>query len=642
MIPKSILEPFRSSHVPEITDLLSALQLLNLPAVLVYNPKEWIVGGNTAFNQLTGFGPNELTGKPIQVLFPAKVKLSELASRTCELKLKNKSAETTPVEANLWQLDLEHYWSILSFRGKLQQTDVHDLFPEALKLLSSMYSRESGVIVWIKDNLSNLAKLLDETLFDLYIHDHEMNEMIKIASADDTKQFLLQFPESDLKQLIGISIWEPGKRVLTEVHRQARIKNMAHVMTAPIHLDDQIYGVLLAGSIDKKPSPILADFVHLFNIMIRRELMHEARQSQTQEILSKNDAAIGIYSEAFENSKEGICLLDPSLSILHMNSAAEWMLGYADWEVKDHTVENVLIGPKNLSGILADAQAGVTTPNLGECTLHHRDGHTFPVQLRIIPIVKEQTVKAILVFFRDITEQEQIIARTQQLEHRALLGDVTSIFAHEVRNPINNISTGLQLLSARLDPADPNREVINRMEVDCTRLNELMESVLAFSRPVDQKFEAVDLATMLQRLIDRWRPRLSKLNIEPFFHSEVSTPVVNGNVRSLEQVFINLISNAADAMARQGGTLAVKIVKGPMIAGNSHVDILVSDNGPGIPDEVKKRLFEPFVTNKPHGTGLGLAITKKIVSAHHGNIEVESYAGGTIFHVIIPSSNGAA
>ena len=132
-----------------------------------------------------------------------------------------------------------------------------------------------------------------------------------------------------------------------------------------------------------------------------------------------------------------------------MNPAAEWMLGYADWEVKGQPVENILIGPERLLPALETACQGIPTHNMGSVSLHRRNGQSFPAHIQIIPVQREGETLAILIFFSDVSEHEEIRNRTQQLEQRAVLGEVTAVFAHEVRNPINNISTGLQLLHGK-------------------------------------------------------------------------------------------------------------------------------------------------------------------------------------------------
>jgi signal transduction histidine kinase len=254
--------------------------------------------------------------------------------------------------------------------------------------------------------------------------------------------------------------------------------------------------------------------------------------------------------------------------------------------------------------------------------------------------MKDDFLQAIVVFFSDVSESEQIRIRTQQLEHRAFLGEFTAVFAHEVRNPINNISTGLQLLTTKLTNEDPNQEIISRMQADCTRLTQLMESVLSFSRPIETKFEPFNIGLLLQRILDRWRPRLSKVNVTALLQVEENLSLVDGDPRSIEQVFTNLISNAVDAMSSDGGTLAVKIIQSLSAASRQQIEVTVSDNGPGIPDEIRERIFEPFVSTKAKGTGLGLAITKRIITAHKGSITVNSFPGGTIFRVVIPAHIG--
>lgn len=149
--------------------------------------------------------------------------------------------------------------------------------------------------------------------------------------------------------------------------------------------------------------------------------------------------------------------------------------------------------------------------------------------------------------------------------------------------------------------------------------------------------DPVDLGMLLQRFLERWRPRFSKANVQAYFQMEPDILWVIGDARALEQVFTNLVNNAVQAM-KTGGVLAVKMTNRQVSRGASpEVEVTVSDNGPGIPDEIREHIFEPFVTNNPQGTGLGLAITKRIINAHRGSISVNSFPGGTVFHVCLPA-----
>jgi signal transduction histidine kinase len=237
---------------------------------------------------------------------------------------------------------------------------------------------------------------------------------------------------------------------------------------------------------------------------------------------------------------------------------------------------------------------------------------------------------------RDLSEQERIVSQAQQLEQRALLGEVTAIFAHEVRNLTNTISAGLQFMAYNLPTEDPNQEIISRMKQDCDRLEELMKTVLTFSRTTEYDMEPVDIGLLASRLLDRLRPRLVSANIEHHLQIDGSLPPVNGNPRALEQVFNNLYTNAIQAMEAKGGTLAVKIHSQKNHAERQSILVDIGDNGPGIPRELQERIFQPFVTTKSGGTGLGLAIAKRIVTAHKGTIQVTSFPGGTVFHLNFP------
>jgi signal transduction histidine kinase len=149
--------------------------------------------------------------------------------------------------------------------------------------------------------------------------------------------------------------------------------------------------------------------------------------------------------------------------------------------------------------------------------------------------------------------------------------------------------------------------------------------------------EAVDMGILLNRLLDRQRPRMARSRVEPKIQVESGTPPVRGNQRALEQVFTNLVTNAIQAMSDGGGTVALRIQAVPGTASRRFVRVEVADNGPGIPKELQERLFQPFFTTKSDGTGLGLAITKRIITAHKGSIQVNSFPGGTMFQVFLPA-----
>ncbi len=194
-------------------------------------------------------------------------------------------------------------------------------------------------------------------------------------------------------------------------------------------------------------------------------------------------------------------------------------------------------------------------------------------------------------------------------------------------------------MSHQLPGEDPQQEAVKRMLDDCIRLDHLMKSVLDFSKTSEYRPEPVDLHILVQRLFDRWSPRMKRENVKSMLQIEPDTPPVQGDRRALEQVFTNLISNAVQAMQEDGGTLTIKAVVSSKSREKPRLLISVSDSGPGISEENRAKIFQPFFTTNPEGTGLGLAITKQIIIAHKGTINVDSFPGGTVFHINLPTAD---
>jgi two-component system sensor histidine kinase BaeS len=150
----------------------------------------------------------------------------------------------------------------------------------------------------------------------------------------------------------------------------------------------------------------------------------------------------------------------------------------------------------------------------------------------------------------------------------------------------------------------------------------------------------MDILSVIEKVLVRWQPHMAREKVESRLQKVNRIPMVNGNAHALEQVFNNLFSNAIRAMHEtNGGLLHVKMETLRDTAGQEHIQINVSDTGPGIPQEHLERIFQPFfTTDKESGTGLGLAITQRIIIAHKGKIQVESFkGGGTVFHIQLPA-----
>ena len=449
----------------------------------------------------------------------------------------------------------------------------------------------------------------------------------------------------DFMSLQGPTLWTIRSRATTVIHRFARANGLAYLASLPLGQPHATIGLVVAVGFSS-PSANLMEYMKLLAASLSNIIQQHTLINHLNKELDSNIQTIHVANTLKSQIKDGLVILDPDLLVSDMNKAAEQSLGYLLNEVETHAAENIIISDQPLKPAFEAVQNGQPFYHLDNIKLYRRDGQTFPANMQIIPIDSETGLDGVIVIFQDVSEREQFRILNEQLEQRALLGEVTASFAHEVRNPINNISTGLQLLEINLTDlnlpnGDANLENVKRLQQDCNRLTELIKSGLSFIKPMEYKMEAIDLGKLMKNLLDRWQHRLQQKNIVCQFQVESDLPQVEGDPRAMEHVFINLISNALQAMDNEetvgSGTLAIKIQSLRNAAERPQVEVSISDTGPGIPDDIRDRIFEPFFTTKKGGTGIGLAIVKRIITAHKGSISVTSIPGVTVFRVHFPT-----
>jgi two-component system, NtrC family, sensor histidine kinase HydH len=226
-------------------------------------------------------------------------------------------------------------------------------------------------------------------------------------------------------------------------------------------------------------------------------------------------------------------------------------------------------------------------------------------------------------------EKRELSRRAQMAEKLAAVGTMTAGLSHEIRNPLNAAALQLTVLERRLQKLPlveqgPLLEPLHLVRDEIRRLDHILEDFLQFARPREFQPRAVEVATVLTKVLDllEGEAERQRITLERDFDP---VPAVAGDEERLRQVVMNLALNAIDAAGR-GGTVRVACsVEEP--AGRD-VTIYVDDSGPGVPLDARDRLFEPFFTTKARGSGLGLSIVHSIVTQHRGTITIEDAAGG--------------
>jgi signal transduction histidine kinase len=223
-----------------------------------------------------------------------------------------------------------------------------------------------------------------------------------------------------------------------------------------------------------------------------------------------------------------------------------------------------------------------------------------------------------------------------QAEKLAALGKVTAGIAHEINNPLNNISLTAEVLMEDLTnmECDERRGMIRDIIVQVDRAREIVRNLLDFSRsrkPV--AWVKIDLVELIGNTLALLKNQVRLSGLETRIDLPDTPVIIIGNPNQLQQVFVNIILNALQVM-KEGGLLGVKVF---LLDKQGKAVVEISDTGPGISSDVKEHMFEPFFTTKADGTGLGLSVSYGIIKEHKGEITVESEAGhGAVFRVELP------
>lgn len=234
-----------------------------------------------------------------------------------------------------------------------------------------------------------------------------------------------------------------------------------------------------------------------------------------------------------------------------------------------------------------------------------------------------------------IKEREDEFARQiQRADRLATVGEIASAIAHEIKNPLAGISGAIQVIRDSETIQQEHKKIFNEILNQISRVSKTIHDLLSLAREVKPSFDRTHPHEILDRITTLLSKQIEKGNVKIIkkFHPDV--PYIMADSEQLQQVFLNLLLNAIQAMP-EGGTITVETE--PLFLDKEKVKIKISDTGIGMDEEIMERIFEPFFTTKPKGTGLGLYTTRKIVEIHGGKIHVESTKGkGSTFTIILP------
>jgi PAS domain S-box-containing protein len=331
---------------------------------------------------------------------------------------------------------------------------------------------------------------------------------------------------------------------------------------------------------------------------------------------------------------DGIIVIDAHGRIESFNPAAERLFGYAERDVTGRNVNMLMPSPYHdehdmyLARHLATGVQHIIGTGREVAGLR-RDGTTFPLHLAVGKMTVGGDHKFIGML-HDLTARVRIEDQLREQSALARLGEMAAVIAHEVKNPLAGVRGAVEVIGSRLPKDGKDRMMIGEIVSRIDALNGLMKDLLLFARPPQPKASPVDLHILVATTADLLvgDPSLKDVKVT----IEGVAPRILADPDLLKIVFVNLLINAAHAMEGRG-TIRVSL---DSVANSCH--IAVADEGPGIPADVRDRIFKPFFTTKTRGSGLGLPTAKRLVEAHRGDISIACPStGGTVVTIHLPA-----
>jgi PAS domain S-box-containing protein len=365
----------------------------------------------------------------------------------------------------------------------------------------------------------------------------------------------------------------------------------------------------------------------LMDITERREM--ERRLYQQQEFARR----------LVDSFPDLILVLDAAGHYTFTGPRIKDILGYdpEEYDMKELGERTHVEDRQALQALFDEIVAGRQSFASLEIRVRHKQGEWRRIRCHFSPLFDETgKIDGVIISGRDVTELKRLEEQLIQSEKLAAMGQMLAGVAHELNNPLTAILGVTELLCEREGLEDSTKRQLDLTHRQARRAARIVQNLLEFSRPAAPQKKPLDVTSLIERTLQLHEHSLRRNNVEVAFQPQSGLQAVVGDANQLIQVFLNLVSNAEQAIreVRETGRIQIRVGR---IAG--HISVTFQDDGVGIPPEALPRLFDPFYTTKRPGggTGLGLSICMSIVREHGGSIDVESFpAGGSAFTVFLP------
>jgi signal transduction histidine kinase len=248
-----------------------------------------------------------------------------------------------------------------------------------------------------------------------------------------------------------------------------------------------------------------------------------------------------------------------------------------------------------------------------------------------------ETCVGAMMMLRDVTGAKLLQEKEEQLERAAFWNELAASMSHEIRNPLVAIKTFSQLLPERYEDPDFRSEFSEQVSAEVDQLNHIIDKINEFANPPRPVFLPLDIRRPIEHAVTRIQSEFEHENLKLHLSSDDSVMQINGDEASMEECIYHLLKNAAENLNNKAGSRINVAVKGRSPQnGPSKLLITITDNGGGVDESLREKVFSPFSTIKARGLGLGLPIAKRAVIDHNGQMDIETSPGGTTITITLP------
>jgi len=367
----------------------------------------------------------------------------------------------------------------------------------------------------------------------------------------------------------------------------------------------------------------------LMQVSSKLEDAYGALEERAMQLISIQD-----YTQSILRSvTSGVVTVGPDASVATVNPSAERILGVNEEQIVARALGTLFKDDGGLGDDVRKVLGGRIPRTVHDHTLTTATGKVVHAQTSVSRMrdVGGRKLGAV-VTIEDVSDIKSLTEQLIRADRLAAMGELTAGVAHEVRNPLGIIRASVQLMEDAECGGERVSEAAAVIKQEIDRLDRVIKALLDFGRPAQPAMRPVEVRQVLQDVALFSRTFASRGRVEIVEEYGEGVPEVMADPEQLKQVFVNLISNAVQAMS-DGGTLTISTG-----TDGGFVFVRFTDDGPGIPAEILGKVFDPFVSTRDEGTGLGLTIAHRIVDDHDGHIDVTSEQGaGTVFTVWLPA-----